>query len=612
MSSSRTATLRQARPALARVLHRFAPLIREQRRLLVLGLVALLLEVGLRLVEPWPLGYVIDSVVVAAGGDVDGRGAGGLPLQTVLVVCAVATVAAVALRAGASYAMTIFFALAGNRVLTRVRAQVYAHLNALSMDFHDRRRTGDLVTRVTGDVGRLQDATITALLPLTGNVVTLVGMFAVIAVLDWRLALMVLAMFPVFFLTSIRLTKRLNGVAKTQRAAEGKLASLATESLGAMKLVHSFSLEERMQQRFGGSNAKSLRDGVKATKLSAGLERKTDLLVGVATGLVIYFGASRVLRGELTPGELTVFLTYLKTAFKPMRDIAKYTARIAKAAASGERIIDVLDEQPAVVDAAWARPAPPFRGDVRFDGVHLSYVPGKPVLRGLDFAVPAGTRVAVVGPSGAGKSTLVALLSRLRDPDPASGGERQGRVLIDGHDLRDLTLASVRAQISVVLQESVLFAASIRDNIAFGVPHEVSDAEIEAAARLAGAHDFIVTLPDGYDTVVGERGSTLSGGERQRIAIARAAIRNAPVVVLDEALTGLDTETESEVVGALGRLTAGRTTFVITHDLDAARDADLVVWIEAGTVARMGPAAEVLPDPMHSRPVLAAAGSLLS
>jgi ATP-binding cassette subfamily B protein len=609
MSTSRSATLRQARPALARVLHRFAPLIHEQRRLLVLGLVALLLEVGLRLVEPWPLGYVIDAVVAAAGADVGGRGAALGSLQTVLLVCAVATVAAVALRAGASYAMTIFFALAGNRVLTRVRAQVYAHLNALSMDFHDRRRTGDLVTRVTGDVGRLQDATITALLPLTGNVINLVGMFAVIAVLDWRLALMVLAMFPVFFLTSIRLTKRLNGVAKTQRAAEGKLASLATESLGAMKLVHSFSLEERMQQRFGGSNAKSLRDGVKATKLSAGLERKTDLLVGVATGLVLFFGASRVLRGELTPGELTIFLTYLKTAFKPMRDIAKYTARIAKAAASGERIIDVLDEQPAVVDTPSARPAPAFRGDIRFDHVHLSYVPGKPALRGLDFEVPAGTRVAVVGPSGAGKSTLVALLSRLRDPDLAPDGERQGRVLIDGYDLRDLTLASVRAQISVVLQESVLFAASIRDNIAFGVPHEASDDEIEAAGRLAGAHEFIVGLPDGYDTVVGERGSTLSGGERQRIAIARAAIRNAPIVVLDEALTGLDAETETEVVGALGRLTAGRTTFVITHDLDAARDADLVVWIEAGTVSRMGSAAEVLRRPTTPAPVLAAAGS---
>ncbi len=595
MSSRRVVGLRQARPALARVLRRFAPLIREQRRLLVLGLLALLLEVALRLVEPWPLAYVLDAVVAAAGADVDSVDVPGGSLPTLLVVCAAATVAAVALRAGASYAMTVCFALAGNRVLTRVRTQLYAHLNALSMDFHDRRRTGDLVTRVTGDVGRMQDATVTALLPLTGNVVTLLGMLVVIAVLDWQLALIVLAMFPLFFVTGLRLTKRLNGVARTQRAAEGQLASLATESLGAMKLVHSLSLEGRMEQRFGGSNAKSLRDGVKTTKLSAGLERKTDVLVGVATGLVLYFGATRVLAGELTPGELTVFLTYLKTAFKPMRDIAKYTARIAKAAASGERILDVLDEQPAVVDQPGAVPAPPFRGAVRFEDVHLSYAPGEPVLRGLDFAVPAGTRVAVVGPSGAGKSTLVALLSRLRDPD-------QGRVLIDDHDLRDLTLASVRAQVSVVLQESVLFAASIRDNIAFGVPDniafgvpdEVSDEEVERAARLAGAHDFISRLPAGYATVVGERGSTLSGGERQRIAIARAAIREAPVVVLDEALTGLDTATETEVVAALGRLTAGRTTFVITHDLDAARDADVVVWVEGGVLTRMGTPAEVL------------------
>ena len=588
MSAGRPTGLRQARPALARVLHRFAPLIREQRRLLALGLLALLLEVALRLVEPWPLAYVIDSLVIAAGGELTGTAAGAASLRTVLIVCAVATVAAVGLRAGASYAMTVCFALAGNRVLTRVRAQVYAHLNALSMDFHDRRRTGDLVSRVTGDVGRLQDATVTALLPLTGNIITLVGMLAVIAVLDWALALMVLAIFPLFFLTSIRLTRRLNGVARTQRAAEGKIASLATESLGAMKVVHSFSLEERMQERFSGSNDKSLRDGVKATKLSAGLERKTDLLVGVATGLVLFFGATRVLEGELTPGELTVFLTYLKTAFKPLRDIAKYTARIAKAAASGERILDVLDEQPTILDPSWAKPAPPFRGDVTFEGVHLSYVPGQPVLRGLSLAVPAGTRVAVVGRSGAGKSSLVALLSRLRDPD-------RGRVLIDGHDLRGLTLASVRAQVTVVLQESVLFAASIRDNIAFGISRAATDSEVEVAARLAGAHDFITKLPHGYDTVVGERGSTLSGGERQRIAIARAAIRHAPVVVLDEALTGIDAETETEVLEALARLTAGCTTFVITHDLTAARDADLVVWIEAGRVSRAGTAGEVLP-----------------
>lgn len=587
MSTRPKAGLKEVGPAVARIVRRFRPHIRQQRRLLVLGLVALLLEVGLRLIEPWPLAYVIDAVVAAARGKLGKDQNSVTDLRLLLVVCSVGVVAAVLLRAAASYAETICFALAGNRVLTRVRAELYSHLNALSMNFHDRRRTGDLVTRVTGDVGRLQDATVTALMPLTGNVINLVGMFVVIIVLDWRLALMVIVVFPLFGLTSIPLTRKLVVVARTQRSAEGKLASLATESLSSMTVVQSYSLEDRMQQRFGGSNQRSLKDGVRATKLSAGLERKTDVLVGAATGLVLFFGASRVLSGDLTPGELTVFLTYLKTAFKPLRDMAKYTARISKAAASGERIIDILDEQPAVTNASGARPAPAFRGQVDFEDVHLSYVPDKPVLQGLNFQVEAGTRVAVVGPSGSGKSTVVALLSRLRDPD-------QGRVLIDGHDLRDLIVESVRAQVSIVLQESVLFAATIRENIALGVAREVTEAEVEQAARLADAHDFICRLPHGYDTEVGERGSTLSGGERQRIAIARAAIRDAPIVVLDEALTGLDADTEGEVVTALARLTADRTTFVITHDLAAARDADVVVRIANGAVAMMGPVDEVL------------------
>jgi ATP-binding cassette subfamily B protein len=579
-------TLKGAVPGLRRTVHRFAPHIRQQRKLLVLGFLALFLEVGFRLLEPWPLAYVIDAVVAASGADLTTRATAVDNLQTLLIICSVALVVIVAIRALCSYAMTICFALAGNRVLTRVRAELYAHLNALSMNFHDRRRTGDLVTRVTGDVGRLQEATVTALIPLVGNFITLAAMFVVIAVLDWQLALVVVVVFPLFGLISRRLTRKIVGVSRGQRSAEGALASLATESLSSMTVVQSYALEARLQERFGGSNQRSLVDGVKAKKLSAGLERKTDVLVGVATGLVLFFGAHRVLSGDLTPGELTVFLTYLKTAFKPLRDIAKYTGRIAKAAASGERIVDVLDERIDLTDADWARPAGRFLGYVEFENVHLSYRPGHPVLRGLNLSVKAGQRVAVVGPSGAGKSSLVALLSRLRDPD-------EGRVLIDGQDLRDLTLASVRAQVAIVLQESVLFAESIRENIALGSSEPVTDTQVQEAARLAGAHDFILALPEGYDTVVGERGSTLSGGQRQRIAIARAAIRDAPIVILDEAMAGLDAETESEVVAALGRLTKDRTTFVITHDLEAARDADRVFWVEQGQVRREGTPSEV-------------------
>ncbi|MFT4225362.1 ABC transporter ATP-binding protein [Micropruina sp.] len=592
---ARPTTLRQAWPGLRSTAVRFRDHIRQQRGLLAGGLLALIAEVGFRLLEPWPLAYVIDALVASSGSDLATRGVGTTDLTVLIAVCALAVVAVVALRALMSYLMTICFALAGNRVLTRVRAELYAHLNALSLNFHDRRRTGDLVTRVTGDVGRLQEAAVTAMVPLVGNLLTLAGMLVVITVMDWQLALVVLLVFPLFGLLSVRLTRRIAGVSRQQRAAEGNLASLATESLSSMVVVHSYSLQSRLQERFGGSNQRSLADGVKAKKLSAGLERKTDVLVGVATGLVLAFGAHQVLNGRLTPGELTVFLTYLKTAFKPLRDIAKYTGRIAKAAASGERIIDVIDERIEITDASWARPAPAFRGYVDFDDVQLSYRHGHPVLRGLSLSVRPGQRVAVIGPSGAGKSSLMALLCRLRDPD-------LGRVRIDGHDLADLTLESLRRQISIVLQESVLFASTIRDNIALGSPERVTDEQIEAAARLAGAHEFIRALPDGYDTVVGERGATLSGGQRQRIAIARAAIRDAPIVILDEALTGLDAATAREVGAALDRLTAGRTTFVITHDVSAATGCDLVVQLQDGRVQACGSPDEVLPEMTRRTP----------
>ena len=584
--SRRTPRLREALPTLAATVRRFRPQIAEQRKLLILGLLALFAEVGFRLIEPWPLAYVIDALAASAGADLAARQTGG-SLPAVLIICALALVGAVVLRAAASYAMTVLFALAGNRVLTRIRAELYDHLNLLSMRFHQSRRTGDLVTRVTGDVGRLQEATVTALLPLIGNLVTLVGMFVVIMIMDWQLALIVLVVFPLFGLLGSRSTKKIINVSRTQRSAEGALASIATETLGSMTVVKSYSLESRMSRRFASGNLKSLKDGVRAKKLSAGLERSTDVLVGLATGAVLFAGAGRVMSGQLSLGELTVFLTYLKTAFKPLRDIAKYTGRISKAAASAERITDIMDERPDVVDASWSQPAPAFRGYLRFEDVRLSYGPRRPVLRGLDFRVFAGERVAIVGPSGAGKSTVAALLVRLRDPN-------SGRVMIDGHDLRDLTQDSVREQISIVLQESVLFAGTIRDNIALGVDRDVTEEEIVEAATIAGAHGFVADLPDGYDTVVSERGAGLSGGQRQRIAIARAAIRKAPIVILDEAMTGLDPDTEGEVLAALNRLTADRTTLIITHDLEAAARADRVIRIEDGRVVHDGSAGVVL------------------
>lgn len=573
-SERKPSTLQESLPGLRHTMQHVRPHLRGERPLIAGGMLALAVEVAMRLLEPWPLKYVIDGVVAARGAEIPGGA--GMSLGTVLLLAALALVAIVAIRALAAYAMTVSFALVGNRVLTRVRAQTYAHLQSLSMAFHDRARTGDLVTRVTSDVGRLREVAVTAALPLLGNVVTMIGMVVVIAILDWQLAASMLVVIPVFVLLGTRLSRRINGVSRKQRRAEGDLASSATESLAAMRVVQSYSLQEQLQASFATCNERSLKDGVQAKRLSAGLERKTDVLVGVATAVVLFIGAQRVLAGALTPGELVVFITYLKAAFKPMRDLAKYTGRIAQAAASGERITEVLQVRPQIVDASWARPARSGRGDIRLEGVWLSYTPGHPVLRGLDLAIRPGEHVALVGPSGAGKSTIAALLSRLRDPD-------SGTVRIDGHDLRDLTLASVREQVAIVLQESVLFATSIRENIRYGRPGATQE-EIEEAARLAGAHEFVLALPRGYDTVVGERGATLSGGQRQRVAIARAAIRDSPVIVLDEALTGLDEGTEREVVEALARLTEGRTTVSITHDLAAARDADRIVWLDGGRV----------------------------
>ena len=578
MARRKPRSLRESIPGFRRLGHHVRPHLRTERTTLLLGLLALVAEVCFRLLEPWPLKYVIDGVVAASGATVAGQPAGNLTL--LLVLASVALLAITLLRAGASYLSTLACALSGSRLLSKVRADLFEHLQRLPMSFHDSARTGDLVTRVTADVGRLKEVAVTAALPLFGNALTLVAMVVVVAFMDWRLALVMLVVFPAFFSMSLRLGRRIHSVSRLQRSAEGSLASHATESLASMRLIKSYSLEHAMQETFSSSNEKSMKDGVKAKRLSAGLERKTDVLVGIATSITLFAGAQRVLAGAMTPGELVVFLTYLKAAFKPMRDVAKYVGRISQAAASSERIVEILDEVPGVVDRPQASPAPTLSGRVELCDVWLEYAPGHPALRGVDLVIPAGQRIALLGPSGAGKSSLAMLLSRLCDPS-------QGHVSIDGIDLRDMTVESLRRQTAVVLQESVLFATSISENIAYGSA-EGSPARVREAALVAGAHDFIRRLPAGYDTIVGERGATLSGGERQRIAIARAAMRRAPIVILDEAMAGLDRETEAEVYAALERLTRDCTTIMISHDLDSALTCERALWLEDGRIVDDG------------------------
>jgi ATP-binding cassette, subfamily B, bacterial len=584
---ARPLSFSEALPAIGRVSRHFMPHLAPHRRLVIGSMIALFGGVLFRLLEPWPLKYVFDRLFRAKGQRFT-----GLPLidqldaVTLLSAAAISIVLIALLRALADYWNSIGFALIGNRVLTEIRSKLYQHLQCLSLSFHSQARGGDLLVRVIGDVNMLKEIAVTAILPLLANVLVLAGMLGLMLWLNWRLALLGLAILPLSFLFTLRASRRIHKVARDQRKREGAMAATAAESIGGIKVVQTLSLESAFSQSFSKQNKKSLMEGVQGSRLSAALERRVDVLIAIATALVVWQGAWLVMSGSMTPGDLIVFLTYLKRAFTPLKDFAKYTGRLAKGAAAGERVVDLLEREPEIQDPPNAIVAPPFRGTVRFEDVSFAYDSELIVFEHVDFEVPAGRHVAIAGASGVGKSTLVGLIPRLYD---VTGG----RVLIDGRDVREFTLASLRSQISVLLQETLLFAANIRDNIAYGAP-DVDAAEVEAAARLANAHGFIEEMPEGYETIVGERGVTLSNGQRQRIAIARAAIRQSPILILDEPTTGLDEENQRDVIEALERLSQGRTTFLITHDLRTASRCDMIVLLHNRRIVERGSHEELM------------------
>jgi ATP-binding cassette, subfamily B, bacterial len=574
-------------PGIAKILRKFSPYIRKERLLIAGSFVALLLETGLRLLEPWPLKFVFDYILIPAHNNTAGAANHfGLSSVALLTLSAVAIVVITGVGSMAAYLSTYGMSLAVIRVLSEVRGNVFNHLQRLGLSFHQKSKSGDLITRVTADIEKMRTVTVKTALPLITNILSLVGMLVIMFFLNWELALVALTIFPLLTLLTKNMISRIRKFAKQHRDSEGVLAATTGETIGAIKVVQVLSLQEMLHGIFKQQNQKSLDEAIESLRLSAALERIVQILMAIIIAVVLWRGSHVVLHKELSPGELLVFMTYLRNAFEPMRKLSNQVGQIAKATASGERVVEILDYEPNVRDDHSAKKAHPFFGTVRFENVSFGYDIGAEILKDISFVVQPGQQVAVVGPSGSGKSTLLSLILRLYDPEV-------GRILIDGQDIKEYTLDSLRQQISVVLQDSVLFAASVRENIAHG-RLGATDKEVEKAARLANAHDFIMKLPQGYDTILSERGGTLSGGQRQRIAIARAAIRQAPIIILDEPTTGLDNASERTVNAALEKLTEGRTTFVISHNLRAVENADIIFYIEGGRVLEQGTHRELM------------------
>lgn len=569
-----------------RAASRFAPWLRQQRGLIAGSLLLLLLATCSRLLEPWPLAFIIDDLltqhIVAGDGKLDSLVA-HLSVEQLLLLCAGSVILIAAFKASLSYLSTLGLAIAGSRIISMLRRELFDHLQRLSLSFHQQTKTGDLTTRLINDIGMLREAIITAMVPMLANILILTGMFSMMLYINWRLTLLSLLLMPLLLFSTRKTSEKVHQVSREQRKREGALAASAAEFLGAIGVVQALSLEPVAAASFAADDGQSLRQNVRSRRLLAGLERKVDLIIAFATAAVLYYGASEVLKGKMSPGDLLIFVSYLKNSFRPVREYAKYAGRLSKALAAGERITQLMDVRPAISDRPDACALQLVRGEIRCENLCFSYPDPEAhkTLRNLNFHLSAGESLAIVGPSGTGKSTLLSLLLRLYDP-------QAGRILLDGQDLRGCTIKSVRQNISYVPQDSLLFGVSVRENIAMAALQAVSDEQVYAAARLAKAHDFIMRLPQGYDTVLSERGASLSGGQRQRIAIARAAIRQSPVLLLDEPGTGLDSENEYLLTETLIQLMTGRTTLIVTHNLSFAARAGRILVLEEGEIVEQG------------------------
>lgn len=561
----------------------FGYLYKRYWLLLSAAYTGLLLTVLIALLLPWPLKLILDHVILLhplppeaaflndwAGGDT-------LSLLLVLVGIFVALQISDSLI---SYLHKVGLLTVGEQMNTDVRERIFSHLQRLSLSFHDRAQSGDLIYRLTYDINHVK--TVLVELPdfSVYRIATIGTHIGLMLVLEWRLALIALSILPVLYIYNRRFGSGVKDATEKKRKKESKVSSLITENVTAMALVQAYGREDWQQARFASENRQSLESGIKALRLSKLFKRMNDILMALGTAAVVTYGGFLALDGLLLPGTLVLFVAYLRNVYRPIQKFADMLLKIAVAQVSCERVLELVECEMVMDDQPGAAPLPPVRGEVEFRQVSFAYHPGVPVLKEVNFRAAPGEKIALVGHSGAGKSTLISLLMRFYDP-------QSGQILIDGRDIRGVTLQSLRSQITVLLQEAKLFNYTVAENIRFGKA-DATDAEVVRAAQLAQAHEFISGMSEGYQTMVSEGGENLSGGQRQRINIARAIIRNKPILILDEPATALDAKTESLIQAALQELTAGKTIFIIAHKYATIANADKILVLDSGGVVGFG------------------------
>lgn len=571
---------------------RLVALLKPYWKQALLAIIALVGETAAGLAGPWPLKIVLDYVLPANPKKMPHwlaaivRPLAGSNRIAILYAAIIAVAVIAIVDAVSTYSEKFLTTSVGQWIAHDMRRTLYYHIHRLSISQHDETRTGDLISRVTDDIDAIQSFISSALLGIGGDILTILGMVVIMLLFNWRFTLVALSVTPPLFIVVYVYTRKIKKAARDVRKKESEMMSVAQEVLSSIRVVQAFAREDYEQKRFEGASLENVEMSLRARAVKARLAPFVDVIVAIGTGLVLWYGARLVLAGTILPGTLVIFIWYLGNMYKPMRDLSKMTDTISKAVVGYERVREVFETESRVKDLPGAKAAPRFKGLIEFDHVSFGYQTEREILEDVSLRIEPGQIAAIVGPTGAGKSTIISLVARFYDPT-------SGVVKIDGRDIRSWKIQSVRRQMSFVLQETILFRAPLWKNIAYGKPN-ASRAEIIRAAEIANARGFIDKLPDGFDTLVGERGVTLSGGERQRIAIARAVLHDSPIVILDEPTSSLDASSELLVIEALNRLMKGRTCINITHHLATIQNADIIFVVKDSGIVERGTHAELI------------------